>query len=125
MQKRRKKEKKFRFQVKPLLIYVPRMFSLLPIGEAKLDDSGTASVEFPASLPGDKEGNITIIARFEEHPEFGNVEKKSTLEWGSPWTHYCSCRTSCPLDQNSTKVDDLYSFDPFSRVYGDIIFLPL
>jgi hypothetical protein len=60
------------------------MFSLLPIGEATLDESGSAAVEFPASLPGDKEGNITVIARFEEHAEFGNVEKKSTLKWGLP-----------------------------------------
>jgi hypothetical protein len=65
-------------------LYVPRMFSLLPIGEAKLDETGSASVDFPTSLPGDKQGNITIIARFEENTEFGNVEKKSTLKWGLP-----------------------------------------
>jgi hypothetical protein len=68
-------------------LYVPRMFSLLPIGEATLDESGSATVEFPASLPGDKEGNITIIARFVEHAEFGNVEKKATLKWGLPSTY--------------------------------------
>ena len=68
-------------------LYVPRMFSLLPIGEATLDDSGSGSIEFPSTLPGDKEGNITIIARFEDHPEFGNVEKKSTLKWGLPSTY--------------------------------------
>ena len=68
-------------------LYVPRMFSLLSIGEATLDDSGTASVEFPSSLPGDKEGNITIIARFEDHPDFGNIEKRSTLKWGLPSTY--------------------------------------
>jgi hypothetical protein len=68
-------------------LYVPRMFSLLPIGEATLDESGSAAVEFPASLPGDKEGNVTIIARFEEHAEFGNIEKKSTLKWGLPSTY--------------------------------------
>jgi len=65
-------------------LYVPRMFSLLPIGEAKLDEKGSASVEFPSRLPGDKHGNITIIARFEDNPEFGNIEKKSTLKWGLP-----------------------------------------
>jgi hypothetical protein len=69
-----------------LMVYVPRMFSLLPVGEATLDESGKASVEFPASLPGDKEGNITIISRFEDHPEFGNVEKRTTLKWGIPAT---------------------------------------
>jgi len=65
-----------------LMVYVPRMFSLLPVGEATLDESGKASLEFPADLPGDKDGNITIIARLEEHPEFGNVEKRTTLKWG-------------------------------------------
>jgi hypothetical protein len=65
-------------------LYVPRMFSLLPIGEATLDDSGSSSVEFPATLPGDKEGNITIIARFEDNPEFGNIEKRTSLKWGLP-----------------------------------------
>lgn len=65
-------------------VYVPRMFSLLPIGEVALDDNGAGSVEFPVDLPGDKEGNITIISRFEENPDFGNVEKRSTLKWGVP-----------------------------------------
>jgi hypothetical protein len=69
-----------------LNVYVPRMFSLLPIGEATLDDKGSAAVEFPADLPGDKDGSITVIARFEEHPEFGNIEKKTTLRWGIPST---------------------------------------
>jgi hypothetical protein len=65
-----------------LMVYVPRMFSLLPLGEATLDESGKATLEFPAGLPGDKDGNITIISRFEDHPEFGNVEKRTTLKWG-------------------------------------------
>jgi hypothetical protein len=68
-------------------IYVPRMFSLLPVGELTLDESGTASVEFPSDLPGDKEGNLTLIAKFEENPTFGNVEKRQTLTWGVP-TNY-------------------------------------
>ena len=56
-------------------VYVPRMFSLLPIGELTLDDTGTASVEFPSDLPGDKEGNMTIIAKFEENPDFWECRK--------------------------------------------------
>lgn len=67
-----------------VMIYVPRMFSLLPVGEATLDDSGTASFEFPSDLPGDSEGNLTIISRFEEHPDFGNIEKKIEIKWGVP-----------------------------------------
>jgi hypothetical protein len=63
-------------------IYVPRMFSNLLISELTLDDAGTASVEFPADLPGDKDGNLTVVAKFEENEAFGNVEKVQTLDWG-------------------------------------------
>lgn len=65
-------------------VYVPRMFSMLTIGELTLDDAGTATVEFPSDLPGDKQGNLTIIAKFEENAIYGNVEKRETLSWGSP-----------------------------------------
>jgi hypothetical protein len=82
--KKKEKGKEVPVSGELVTLYVPRMFSLLPIGEATLDETGTASVEFPTGLPGDKEGNITIIARFEEHPEFGNVEKRTTLKWGVP-----------------------------------------
>lgn len=65
-------------------VYVPRMFSMLTIGELTLDAAGTASVEFPADLPGDKEGNLTVIAKFEENATYGDVEKRETLKWGTP-----------------------------------------
>jgi hypothetical protein len=65
-------------------VYVPRMFSLLPIGELTLDDAGNASIEFPSDLPGDKEGNLVIIAKIEENITYGNVEKRETIKWGLP-----------------------------------------
>lgn len=65
-------------------VYVPRMFSLLPISELTLNESGMATVDFPSDLPGDKEGNLTLIAKFEENETFGNVEKRETLLWGTP-----------------------------------------
>jgi hypothetical protein len=67
-----------------VMIYVPRMFSLLPVGEVTLNESGTASIEFPSDLPGDKEGMITIISKLEEHPDFGNIERKVSQKWGVP-----------------------------------------
>ncbi len=63
-------------------VYVPRMFSFLTIGELILYDSGKAWMEFPNDLPGDTAGVVTIIARIEEHPDFGNLEKTATLPWG-------------------------------------------
>lgn len=65
-------------------VVVPRMFSNLLIGELILDEAGTATVEFPGDLPGDKDGNIPVVAMFEENATFGNVEKRETLKWGLP-----------------------------------------
>ena len=65
-------------------IYVPRMFSLLPIGEITLDEAGAGTLEFPSDLPGDSLGFLTVIAKFEENATFGNVENQSTLKWGVP-----------------------------------------
>jgi hypothetical protein len=68
----------------PVLVYIPRMFSLLQIGEIPLDDNGTGTLEFPDDLPGDKDGNIKIITRFEENATFGNVERQVDMKWGLP-----------------------------------------
>jgi len=69
-------------------VVVPRMFSNLLIGELTLDEAGTATVEFPGDLPGDKDGNIPVVAMFEENPTFGNVEKRETLKWGLPTDYF-------------------------------------
>lgn len=68
-----------------LTVYAKRMFSLLPIGEITLDDNGSGSVEFPGDLPGDLTGNVTIISKFEDHPEFGNLERREIKQWGVPF----------------------------------------
>jgi hypothetical protein len=67
-----------------VIVYVPRMFSLLPVGEVSLDENGTGTLEFPSDLPGDADGNIIIISKFEEHPDFGNVERRIVTNWGVP-----------------------------------------
>jgi hypothetical protein len=70
-----------------VILYVPRMFSLLPVGEATLDENGRADVEFPSDIPGDKNGMITVIARIEDNPVYGNIEKRETIGWGIPTTY--------------------------------------
>jgi hypothetical protein len=67
-----------------VIICVPRMFSLLPVGEAYLDENGTASFEFPPDIPGDNDGNLKIIAKFDDNPTYGNVEKSIVKKWGVP-----------------------------------------
>jgi len=64
-----------------LSFYVPGSFSLYRIGEAELKD-GVCNVEFPVTLPGDSEGNLTIIARIEESDDYGFVEGSAVKDWG-------------------------------------------
>ena len=67
-------------------LFVPRMFSLLQVGSGILED-GTATISFPDDIPGDAEGNLTVIGRFHEHWQYGNVERKIISDWGVPASH--------------------------------------
>jgi hypothetical protein len=61
--------------------YVPRSFSLLPVGDGWFMD-GSTEVGFPTTLPGDSAGNLTIVARIEDHELYGNVEAVAVKDWG-------------------------------------------
>ena len=69
------------------------MFSLLPVTDGIFGDDGTLKIEFPSDIPGDLDGNLTIVAKLDEHPTFSNVEKRATSKWGvqsryqEPTTH--------------------------------------
>jgi hypothetical protein len=65
-------------------VYVPRMFSNFMIAELTLDDSGSASTEFPNDLPGGKEGNLTIAAGFINNATYGNASASEVKHWGMP-----------------------------------------
>ncbi|MDD4552612.1 MAG: hypothetical protein PHP04_00275 [Bacteroidales bacterium] len=68
-------------------IYIPRLFSLLKIGEITLDDLGVGTMEFPKELIGDSLGNLTVISKIEEHDRFGTVQVMNSINWGIP-KHY-------------------------------------
>jgi len=65
-------------------VFVPRTFSLLPVGTGTLEADGTVKIPFPDDIPGDKDGNLTVIGRFNDHYLFGNVEKREETQWGVP-----------------------------------------
>jgi len=71
-----------------VIVYVPRLFNLLKIGETDLDEAGTGKVEYPGKLVGDSLGNIMVIARIEENDIFGNVQGQSSISWGIPKQYY-------------------------------------
>ena len=71
-----------------VLLYVPRLFSLLKIGEVSLDDQGKGSFEFPNDIVGDTLGNLKIIAKIEENEKFGFVQGVAGINWGVPKQYY-------------------------------------
>jgi molybdopterin-containing oxidoreductase family membrane subunit len=66
-----------------VLFYVPRTFSLLKVGQATLAN-GSASLEFPTTVPGNRLGYVTLVAKVEENETYGNVEVNGTINWGKP-----------------------------------------
>lgn len=71
-----------------IMIYVPRLFSLLKIGEIALDETGTGTLEFPKEIVGDTLGNLTVIARLEEHDIYGFAQGKNVINWGVHKQYY-------------------------------------
>jgi len=63
--------------------YVPRTFSLLKVGESTLSD-GSASIDFPVTLPGDTRGGLTVVAKIEDNETYGNLEASGKIDWGKP-----------------------------------------
>ncbi|MCX6287857.1 MAG: hypothetical protein NTY96_12145 [Bacteroidetes bacterium] len=71
-----------------VILYIPRLFSLLKIGEVALDEQGKASFEFPGDIVGDTLGNLNIIAKIEENEKYGFVQGTAIINWGVPKQYY-------------------------------------
>lgn len=71
-----------------ILIYIPRLFSLLKIGEVALDETGTGTFEFPKEIVGDTLGNLVVMAKIEEHDKFGFVQGQNVINWGVHKQYY-------------------------------------
>ena len=68
-----------------VMLYVKRLFSLLPVGEATAtDEEGVASIEFPNNIPNDLDGKLTVIAKIEDDENFGTAETQGQSNWGVP-----------------------------------------
>lgn len=67
-----------------LYFYVKRTFSNLPVGDVfnTTDENGTVQVEFPKDLPGDHEGNVTILVKIKESDLYNDLTIETTKNWG-------------------------------------------
>lgn len=83
------------FQDQPLdrtkvKLFVKRLYSLLPVGDERTDSTGTAAFEVPGDIPGDFEGNITLVGLIERDRKLGNIETRQEVNWGVPNTYSVS-----------------------------------
>ena len=69
-----------------LYFYVKRSFSNLPIGDFfnSTDETGVVEVEFPADLPGDSEGNVTILVKLMDSDLYNDQTIETVKKWGVP-----------------------------------------
>jgi hypothetical protein len=67
-----------------MYVGVQRLYSILPVGEIMDSDEGEYSIEFPDNIPGDSTGTYTVVARIEFNDYYGTVEKKASVQWGTP-----------------------------------------
>ena len=69
-----------------LKLGLKRLLGNLSVGDAETytaDSTGTASAEFLRdSMPGDKKGNITPVARVEDNDIYGNLIEEKVVPWG-------------------------------------------
>lgn len=69
-----------------LYFYVKRTFSNLPIGDVfnTTDENGKVSVDFPKDLPGDHEGNVTILVEILDSELYNDQTIETVMNWGVP-----------------------------------------
>ncbi|MDT8392719.1 MAG: hypothetical protein RQ761_02670 [Bacteroidales bacterium] len=67
-----------------LYFYVPRMFSDMKIADGWFEEDGTGYIDFPSTIIGDSAGNVLLMARLEDHYDYGNVEVSGTINWALP-----------------------------------------
>lgn len=80
-----------------VVVYIPRLFSLLKIGEVALDEQGSGTLEFPGNLVGDATGNLVVVGKIEEHDDFGFVQGKGEIDWGIPKHYFAAEKPSREL----------------------------
>lgn len=65
-----------------IIISVKSMLNIMPIEEGTIED-GEYEYEFPTDIPGDDDGDLTIVVSIEDHDDFGNLAQEKTAKWGN------------------------------------------
>ena len=66
-----------------LKLLIKRTLGMLPFGEEGLttDENGEVTAELPADVPGNANGTITVVARFDDEENNGVIEVSKNIPW--------------------------------------------
>ena len=90
------------------------------------DSTGTITAEFKRdSLPGDKEGNLTLIAKVEDNDIYGNLTAERVVKWGSKFQYVSQFdkRTLFARRGHSPWWLELLAYAIVVSVWGVLIYL--
>ena len=68
-------------------LFIKRLYSLLPVGVVKTNSKGQAIFEVPSDVPGNRDGNIEIVAQVLKDRKYGNITKSESVDWGTVNTY--------------------------------------
>lgn len=108
---------------------IKRLLGNLTVGEAETytsDTSGIASAGFIRdSIPGDKKGNIILVARVEDNDTYGNLIAEKTVPWGKAVqadTHFWQ-RTLWSTGNRAPVWLMVIAFSIIVGVWGTLVYL--
>jgi hypothetical protein len=90
------------------------------------DSTGTITAEFKRdSLPGDKDGNLTLIAKVEDNDIYGNLTAERVVKWGSKFQYVSQFdrRTLFARRGHSPWWLELLAYAIVVSVWGVLIYL--
>ena len=61
---------------------IKRLYSLLPVDVVKTNSKGQAVFEVTTDIPGNREGDIEIVAQILRDRKYGNITKTEVVNWG-------------------------------------------
>jgi hypothetical protein len=112
-----------------LKIAVKRLGGDLPVNETPTftsDSTGQASADFKRdSIPGDANGNITLIAKMEDNEQFGNLSIEKVVPWGTRF-HYKSAFNERTLFATRDKAPvwlQMIAYSIIIAVWGILVYL--
>ena len=65
-----------------VVLSIKRLYSLLPVDVVKTNAKGQAKFEIPTDIPGDRSGNIEIVAQIVKDRKYGSITKTEVIDWG-------------------------------------------